>query len=63
MNEQEVERLKREIDGMSQYDLCAKWRFAHAGDPLLAGEVGDYFTAKLKEKGGFTPEISKQLGW
>ena len=58
-----AEELKKQIDGMSQYDLCRKWRFAPASDPLIRGEVGEYFAAKLKEKGGFTPEISKSLGW
>ena len=51
------------IDSMSQRALCAKWRFAKVGDPLLQGDVGDYFSKVLKEKGGFTPEISKELGW
>lgn len=58
-----TEEQKKQIDEMSQYELCKKWRFAPAGDPLLQGEVGEYFAAKLKEKGGFTPEISKSLGW
>ena len=47
---------------MSHYDLCWRWRFSKVGDPFFQGEVGDYFSAKLKEKGGFTPEISKQIG-
>jgi hypothetical protein len=51
------------IDNMTQYQLCAKWRFARIGDPLLQGDTGDYFAKVLKEKGGFTPEISKELGW
>jgi hypothetical protein len=54
---------KKQIDSMSQYDLCRKWRFAKVGDPLLQGEAGEYFSKVLKEKGGFTPEISKDLGW
>ena len=57
------DELKKEIDEMSQFDLCRKWRFAHIGDPIFQGEVGEYFAAKLKEKGGFTPEISKALSW
>jgi hypothetical protein len=56
-------KLKDRIDAMSQLELCRVWRFATTGDPLLAGEVGEYFAEKLKEKGGFTPEISKHLGW
>jgi len=64
MTEQErVEALKKQIDGMSHYGLCSRWRFSKAGDPFFQGEVGDYFKAKLKEMGGFTPEISKSLGW
>lgn len=54
---------KQRIDSMSQYDLCRMWRFSKAGEPLLQGDTGDYFSECLKEKGGFTPEISKDLGW
>ena len=63
MEPQEIERLKKVIDTMSQYDLCRTWRFAAVGNPLLRGQVGDYFAARMKEKGGFTPQISKDLGW
>jgi hypothetical protein len=64
MDEQErIKALKAQIDAMSQYELCLRWRFSLAGDPLLQGEVGEYFDKKLKEKGGFTPGISKHLGW
>ncbi len=54
---------KERIDKMSQRELCAKWRFAPVGDPLLQGDTGDYFSKVLKERGGFNPEISKELGW
>jgi len=54
---------KAEIDAMSQYDLCRMWRFAPVGEPLLRGDTGDYFAKRLEELGGFTPEISKRLGW
>lgn len=54
---------KELIDNMSHEELCRRWRFAPAGDPLFVDECGKYFSEKLKEKGGFTPEISKQLGW
>lgn len=56
-------KQKQTIDSMSRYALCEKWRFAKSGDPLLAGDTGDYFSEKLKEKGDFTPAISKSLGW
>jgi len=58
-----TDEQKNQIDSMSQYQLCSKWRFSPSGDPLLQGDTGDYFSKTMKEKGGFTPEISKSLGW
>ena len=51
------------IDAMSRYELCRIWRFAKIGDPLLQNETGEYFKKRLDELGGFSPEISKSLGW
>lgn len=62
MTEQE-KKLCEEIDQLDQYALCKLWRFSPSGHPYFQGSVGEYFQAKLKEKGGFTPEISKSLGW
>jgi hypothetical protein len=58
-----TDKEKETIDNMSQYQLCRMWRFAKTGEPLLQGETGAYFAEVLKTKGGFTPEISKSLGW
>lgn len=59
-----TEKLKSEIDSMSHYQMCSVWRFAKTGDPRIMGEAGDYFKKRLFEHfGGFTPEISKDLGW
>jgi hypothetical protein len=56
--------LKEKIDNMSHYDMCATWRFAKSGNPLIMGETGQYFEDRLfNHFGGFTPEISKSLGW
>lgn len=58
------EETKAEIDKLSQFDMCRLHRFASSGHPyMLPGAVGDYFSKRFKELGGFTPEISKQLGW
>lgn len=57
-----VPELKAKIDALSQLELCRKWRFA-VGDPMLQGQAGEYFKQRLEEKGGFTPAISKELGW
>ena len=60
----DIARYQKEIDGMSHEALCRYWRFAKCPDPLLQGEVGEYFKHRLfNHFGGFTPEISKKLGW
>ena len=59
-----TEKRKTYIDGMSQYEMCSIWRFSKGGNKLLQGESGTYFSDRLfKHFGGFTPEISKELGW
>jgi len=56
--------LKTQIENMSHYDMCRVWRYASTGNPLIMGETGEYFKERLfKHFGGFTPEISKSLGW
>lgn len=57
-----TDQEKQKIDSMSQYELCMWWRFAPAGDSLFQGDTGDYYKKCMKEKGGFTPQISKSLG-
>lgn len=54
---------KKQIDGMDREDLARMWRFAKSGAPLLQGEAGDYFKKRFGELGGFSPEISKRIGW
>lgn len=59
-----TEDQRRQIDGMSRYEMCKLWRFAEVGEPLLQGEAGDHFKERLfGVLGGFSPEISKSLGW
>ena len=57
------EKIKKEIDAMSQFEMARRWRFAKSGDKIFQGETGEYFAKVFKEKGGMTPEISKRLGW
>lgn len=61
-----TEKQKKEIDSMSQYSMASLHRFAPSGHPyfdISNGDLSDYFTAKFKESGGMTSEISKELGW
>lgn len=58
------EKMKKKIDKLSHYEMCRIWRFSKHGNPYLMEEAGEYFTDRLfKHFGGFTPEISKSLGW
>lgn len=55
---------KAEIDGMSRIELARKWRFSPVGDPFWQGARGMYAHMRFfGELGGFTPEISKEIGW
>lgn len=58
-----TDEKKAEIDAMSRTMLCYKWRFAKIGDEFWQGEAGEYAAKRLSELGGFSPEISKQIGW
>lgn len=56
--------LKEQIDKMTHYQMCSIWRFAKSGSPYITGNMGEYFKERLfTHFGGFTPEISKDLGW
>ena len=57
------EAIKKRIDMLSRYDMAKLWRFAATGHSLLSEEAGDYFQMRFTSLGGFSPEISKSLGW
>jgi len=66
MDKTEIDTAKKMIDQMSQVSMARLWRFAPAGHPYFDrgnGDLSDYFAAKFKERGGMTPEISKELSW
>ena len=58
-----TDEIKAQIDAMGREDMARKWRFATTGDPLFQDEVGVYFKERFNKLGGFSPEISKRLGW
>lgn len=61
--------VKREIDGMSHYQILGAIRFLPVGDPLMAGESGNYLFLRMvklrNEPGGAARHVaySKELGW
>lgn len=64
MSDEEIKKMKEEIDSLSHYDMCHIWRFSDSENKMLQGEVGKYFSDRLfNHFGGFNPKISEKLGW
>ncbi len=66
VTDDEIDEWKKKIDAMSQEDMCRLWRFTAPGtNPIFdtTGPLYAHFDAKFKKLGGFTPEISKRIGW
>lgn len=57
------QQLIGEINDMTHEELCFTWRFAPLGHPIVLGKAGARLKERLDEMGGFTPEISKKIGW
>lgn len=55
------------IDSLSVYKLLHRVRFAPTSDPMLQGDVGNYWLARLatlrEQDPGEYVVASKQMGW
>ncbi len=61
-----TEEQKQEIDNLSHLEMCRAWRFGKGKKEWFnkGFEASSYFHKRLFEHfGGFTPQISKQIGW
>jgi hypothetical protein len=65
--EQQIKDALDRIEKMDHYTMCRLWRFAPTGSEIYFRSdlpTGDAFRKRLFEHfHGFTPEISKDLGW
>ena len=54
-----------EINQMDRFSMARLWRFAPSGHPFFDRSLPYYevFEKRFKELGGFSPSISKSLGW
>lgn len=67
MNNQ-PENLEKEraiINAMSRESMAHLWRFAPCGHKYFDSSLPyyDIFKKRFSELGGFSPEISKSIGW
>lgn len=59
---------KEEVDSLSHEEMCRLFRFTRAGEDEEKYFDSDlpywvHFEKRFKELGGFSPEISKKIGW
>lgn len=65
MTDSDREMWKKQIDQMSQIEMAELRRFAPSGHPVFDRNNGlsSYFNDRFQSLGGFTPTISKYIGW
>jgi hypothetical protein len=65
--QQEIDQALQTIETLDHYTMCRYWRFAPAGTDIYFRSdlpTGEAFKNRLfVHFGGFTSEISKQLGF
>ena len=62
----EEQNIIDKINQMGHLEMASLWRFAPSGHPYFDNTkpYAEVFKKRLFEHfGGFTPEISKELGW
>lgn len=64
-NEQSEARVKEQINKMSQTEMARLWRQASPGHMYFDRTLPYWkvFKKRFDELGGFTPAISKAIGW
>jgi len=60
-------KIKQWIGNASPEALLRRWRFGVSTDPIVQGEVGEYFSKAFarmrRELGSKFPALSKKVGW
>jgi len=51
------------INNMTHVEMCRVWRFGAGDLPYFRTPYYDAFKKRFDEFGGFTPQISKLIGW
>jgi hypothetical protein len=70
--QEQIDEMAKKIGTLEHYGMCMAWRNANAGSPYFRNDLitsegkslGDIYQERLfGHFGGFTPEISKSIGW
>ena len=59
------EKTIENINNMSRYEMASLYRNAPSGHPYFDTTLpyNEVFRKRFSELGGFSPEISKSIGW
>ena len=62
---EQIDEYMEQIKAMTHKEMASLWRFTPAGHPFFDRTLPLYeaFKKRFDEFGGFTPEISKSIGW
>uniref|UniRef100_A0A6M3XSJ5 Uncharacterized protein n=1 Tax=viral metagenome TaxID=1070528 RepID=A0A6M3XSJ5_9ZZZZ len=62
---EQIDEYMEQIKAMTHKEMASLWRFAPASHPFFDRTLPFYvvFKKRFDEFGGFTPEISKSIGW
>ena len=70
--QEQIDEMAKKIGTLEHYGMCFAWRQANTGSPYFRSDLittegkslGDLYKERLfSHFGGFTPEISKSIGW
>ncbi len=65
MSAEEIAKETDKINQLSRFEMARLWRFSPPGHIYFDSNLPfyDIFSKRFAELGGFSPEISKELGW
>lgn len=65
MTQKEIQADMDIINNMSRVEMARMWRFTSSGHRYFDSSLPFYnvFQERFKLLGGFSPEISKEIGW
>lgn len=65
MTEEEIQKHKDDIGKMSREAMARMWRHTPSGHVYFRSDLplAEHFDKRFNSLGGFSPAISKKIGW